>query len=64
MHSMKNFDRKESNTAKGVNNATEFNWGSSICWWTENEDFQPGISRFCKQYGWEKVFSTLDCDGN
>ena len=25
MHSMKNIDGKESNTAKGVNNATEFN---------------------------------------
>ena len=64
MHSMKNFDCKESNTAKGVNIATEFNWGSSICWWTENEDFQHGISRFWKQYGRENVFSTLECAGN
>ena len=64
MYSMKIIDCKKSNTAKGVNIATEFNSWRIICWWTRNEDFQHGISRFWKKYGRETVFSTLDGASN
>ena len=36
----------------------------SICRWTGNEGFQYGISRFCRIYGRETVFSTLVGAGN
>ena len=37
---------------------------ASICRWMGNEDFQYGVSRFWKRYGWEMVFSTRDGAGN
>ena len=41
-----------------------FKGRSSIFRWTENEDFQYGISRFWEKYGRETVFSTLHGAGN
>ena len=41
-------------------------WGGQcgICWWTRNEDFQYGISRFWEKNGRETIFPALEGAGN